>query len=937
MVTLTDRLEPRIDESLLGEDRNTVSLFAGANETVSVQLVIDAGPAGLEYVRVSSSDLQTPSDSTIGSNRLRFFRMLPVEVKDFPAWYLRLVPDTPQPAKFYDALVPVDSSEGGQPYDIAPDGRLAVWVDLSVPRTAEPGLYKGTIRVASLGQADQIIPIEVQVYDFVLPDSRPIAAIGGFDHRTLYRYFVRDNQGRPYEPVLLRTSNPLVAEGLPLIDQIMQAGHGHRLDLFDRAVRPKITRELDGTLALDWSHYDRIVTPYLDGSAFEDRIGSPAWPIPIRNDWPVPANYGGVESEVYAETLQTVTRLAGRHFRSLDAGSRMFAWPYRGAVSQRGYVLFDRLAEIIRKGDDGIAILCPLPVVPPRLTGWNRPDGFDDFVDILAPPANWLDPTGASDRRDPARPLRGVWLSPGNPPYLPGLSVLASPADVRAIPWFAMKYGCTGLFLPEVLHWGPDVFTSPADAETRLFYPGGPAGLRGVLPSARLKRLRRGLQDISYIWILQQRQRAGLARAIMHSMVRYAGLDAAGDHYLDPRINGWEQDPTLWIRARRMLAEEVQAAIHSPGPVSEADRIAERVRWHQFNERTHTLRVEQIRSSLRPMKQDGNSEDTPHLMEATIDVELYNEYDKEVSFQVQFEQLPPGWQAEETVVRVENLPAFQRHTVTLRCRGEMIPASRSGTMPLAIRLSSDAREDTVLRADVPFVLAGTFRTPPEIDGDLDDWPAHLNITAGDFRLLGLRGQLGQEPQRQSRVMVMQDDTYLYLAFRCEEPTPEAMTVRNSNAVHYEQLLACGEDLVEIVLDPGARARSPEDLYHLLIKPNGIVVEELGIRSSPPLGKARPVALGSTVAARRGTEAWTVELRIPFSAFGADGRENVWGANFTRFATVGQEASSWSGAARYFYDPRSLGTLLLETPTNEPDNRLPVRPRGLYSQPMFPED
>ena len=37
-----------------------------------------------------------------------------------------------------------------------------------------------------------------------------------------------------------------------------------------------------------------------------------------------------------------------------------------------------------------------------------------------------------------------------------------------------------------------------------VFYPGALAGIQGVLPSVRLKRLRRGLQDIAYLWLLQQ-------------------------------------------------------------------------------------------------------------------------------------------------------------------------------------------------------------------------------------------------------------------------------------------------------------------------------------------------------------------------------------------------------------------------------------------------
>ena len=40
-------------------------------------------------------------------------------------------------------------------------------------------------------------------------------------------------------------------------------------------------------------------------------------------------------------------------------------------------------------------------------------------------------------------------------------------------------------------------------------------------------------------------------------MTRYAGLAAAGDNYLDPRLDGWVQNPQTWRMARRLLAEEI--------------------------------------------------------------------------------------------------------------------------------------------------------------------------------------------------------------------------------------------------------------------------------------------------------------------------------------------------------------------------------------------
>ena len=230
---------------------------------------------------------------------------------------------------------------------------------------------------------------------------------------------------------------------------------------------------------------------------------------------------------------------------------------------------------------------------------------------------------------------------------------------------------------------------------------------------------------------------------------------------------------------------------------------------------------------------------------------------------------------------------------------------------IRIRLKSDVEEDRETVASVPFLIVGRTASPPKVDGKLDDWPMRVGNTARDFRLIGRRGRKGSGlAQRQSQFFLLCDEANLYIAARCGEPNPSGMVTRPNNIVHYEQLMACGEDLVEILLDPGGKAAGPEGLYHLVVKPNGVLVTERGVRTDPPLGKTVHWSPAATVAIGRQNGAWTVEMSVPLAAFGEDGKAAFWRANFTRYATQGAEASSWSGAPRYFYDPRNLGTIFM---------------------------
>ena len=500
----------------------------------------------------------------------------------------------------------------------------------------------------------------------------------------------------------------------------------------------------------------------------------------------------------------------------------------------------------------------------------------------------------------------GVWLSPGKPPYLGGLGVIATPADVRSIPWFAMKYGCTGLFLPEVLHWSGDIFQTTAGAETRLFYPGKFAGLEGVLPSVRLKRLRRGLQDIAYLWLLQQRDRRAVAATVMNAMTRYAGLDAAGDNYLDPRLNGWVQDGDTWEIARRLLAEEVVSAVH-PSAAYEHRLTVHRLAWKQFNAQTHIVRVEQIRSRITAADLKGGQ----RRLRATVLLDLFNEHGRRMHCQVKIDELPPGWKDMSGPVEVSPFLPASRRVVTLIAEGGTAPVGPNAKLSLPVSITAGSATQKRLTVHVPFLLAGHANSPPKIDGKLEDWPGRFGNCAGDFKLIGRRGQKGTGlAKRQTLAFVLYDDKNLYIGFRCREPTPDKIHARTNNLIHYEQLMACGEDLVEILLDPGADAKGPSDLYHIVVKPNGVLVAERGVRTRPPLGLWRPWPVGATVAVGRSKDHWIVELAIPRRAFGAEASRTVWGVNFTRFATCGSEASSWSEAPRYFYDPKNLGTMFL---------------------------
>ena len=917
MVSLTERMAVYNDASVFNAGTQTINLFGAANETVSFQLVIEAGSEGVDGLRISWTDL-IDGDREISANNIKVFAMKTVSVKKYPSWYIRLAEEKPSPANYYDVLVPINVDGSAQSFKLGPNQQMALWVDLYAPRTTLGGVYGGRLDVRAGGEDIWTAKLAMKVHKFVLPDERPFPAVGGFGYDDLFAEMISNDDGTGLAATLLDRKRPRIREGLMLMRKLMQLSHEHRLDLFVRYIHPLLKRDQNGQIQLDWSSYDAVVIPYISGSAFSDGVGCPVWPLPLGPHWPKPQSYGGVTSHAYISTTAKIAARSRGHFESLKVAEKLFAWPYRDGVHQGAYDQHIELARVIRLADPAIPILSLLPQNPPALTGWSVGSDFTSMADMFAPPGEWFDPSAKIPTKSISQqhPLAGQWLAPGRPPAMGGLGLIASPADIRSLAWFAMKYRCKGLMLPEVLNWSASDEDESANVKTKLFYPGSVAGVDGVLPSVRLKRLRRGLQDAAYLRILQLRGKGKIATAMINTMANYGGAAAAGDNYLDIRLNGWPQDPNAWTLARKILAAETEQAVLRK-TLSGRNMLAQRLLWRELGEKALAVRVGQIRSRVEASP--GEPTDNPKRLTAKIFVELHNEFAAESQAVIEINALPAGWKAAAKELRVKLAPGEQK-TAELKITG---PASRSlaaAKLPLGLTIDPTPGRDRRISSPVPLLRAGWAPQRIVVDGRLGDWPIRPGNTARNFKLLGRLGRVGSGlASKQTSVYVTYDWENIYFAFRCFEPNFASMHFTNTNIVNYEQLLASGEDLIEIIIDPGRTTSTPQDLYHIVVKPAGAVITERGVSSQPPLGPVGHWAPAVQAAVSVHPGVWVVELAIPLNSFDNVPPQGFWGVNFTRFTPANAEASSWAGTRRYYYNPADLGSMYFAPPKRTSGN------------------
>jgi hypothetical protein len=528
-------------------DGRSVDLAGARGETVAFQVLVRAGREALRGVDVSLAGLE-------GAGRITLFR----------EWYLPVtVPSTSPggsagPGEYPDARVRADTPGWGLPVDVPMGLTQGIWIDVAIPREVAGGRYRGTLTVRADGRELARWPVSLMVYEFALPVERHLAWRAGYSG---------------WEEVPQRLG---VAEGSEEWlrmerDLYRLLWEEHRLvpTTHYQDVAPPVAGSPEAPV-IDWTLYDRRFGPYLAGSAFADGRPLPIFSLPVNlhRGWPVRLRDDPSAAELVR--IEAVARLVARHWD--EKGWRLgdaFAYvadepgPERmGAVA--------RACDAIRRGD-------------PRIR-----TSVAFYEAFGAEPMRWVEDLAgrvssweiAADRFDgeARRALQGrgdaVGVYQGGEPYVGGEALDDDGLALVTWPWIAWRHGLDHLFLYNVTEWdyarversevpwkgrkreiweNPLNQSWPTNSQGVLVYPGTFVGVRGVVPSIRLKQVRRGLQDYEYLHMVERAGRRGVAEAVASRIVPISLDDSGPRGRIGPR-GAWERDPRTWDAARRELA-----------------------------------------------------------------------------------------------------------------------------------------------------------------------------------------------------------------------------------------------------------------------------------------------------------------------------------------------------------------------------------------------
>lgn len=902
--------EPENEVFSAGERR--IRLAGAVNEVVAFQVVVRSSqPASI--TQVALDDLRA-GGQVIPADRSAMFRQARVLVTDYPAWFLRLTPYLREPRRYPDVLVPLAAPRGGLPIELRPNEAEAVWVEIRIPPGTPAGRYASRLKVwEQTGAA--VLDVVLEVWPFALPLTRHLAVVAGLDAAGLLNHHLEVG-GKPYEPGQLSFDDPLYPKATAVLDAAVKLLHDHRCAPVLSDVQPRRQAGPAGSLELDWGDYDRLASALIDGSAFEDRSTAAAWPMPIGDRRPPPEVYGGWGSASYERMLVQYLRQCADHFARHGWLDHHFVWiPVDGTTPAQRYAQFERLGRLIRSADARLKAVCTLP--PQAMSAWGeREDGFRDvsaLVGIWAPSAGAADPAELARQRAAGR---RTWLKPDRPPFAGSLAICAPPDHARSLAWQAYRLGCDGLLLEAANAW-PAAGTADASGENCLIWPGRPFGLAGPVPSIRLKRLMRGIQDFEYLWLLERNNRPAIARRIAGDMVPFGGLTSCGDHFLDGRAGSWVSDPGCWSLARRLMAAEIASAMETPDtrPASdeaaEVERFERQIEWARFTDAARRVRIaiEGVR-----VKDVPNVAGRPATLEATVTV--LNATPPAVSGRLALAGAPADWLLRDAGEPIADLGPYHGLRRVLRIEAGGLLPNVEGVLPIRVSCERGGSTPDVGDGRIALLTSQKLLNPLKVDGKLEDWPLGAGNVAGDFVLVGASDVPKQgrpspdRPSQQTTAFVACDDEFLYVAFFCKDDHLAERQIARDNFVHYDELWPTGDDLVEVVLDPSAGAAGPGDLLHIVVKSNGAVVCERGV---PALARVAPCAdwpakVIAAVDDRSHADRWTTEIRIPRAALGK--HPEVFGINFGRYLPRLGEYSSWSAARRYLYSPASLGNIRL---------------------------
>jgi hypothetical protein len=463
------------------------------NDTASYQLRV---PGPLVGAEVEASPLNGPLGATIPASAITVYREDYYDV-------IRRSDAEGATGLWPDALIPQRDPLYGEPrdafpVDVAAEGQLAIWVDVSASAAQLPGEYRGWVRVSGAGGTVAEVPVTATVEPFTIPSTTTLKSA----------FFVNSD-------MICAAFGGCAGEQRAAYDALFaEAALNNRLTLANAYGRD----------APDEPGFARYFAPLLDGTA--PHVNLPGARLTSVDVWgPTCGDCLGpwkraAEADDFAERFflyacDEPVEAAEWAECEANAARAERSWPEVRALVTAAYEPAAEWVDIYAPIVNELFPATGLDLLFPQTASWYPP-----WVDGAAGREFWSYTSCRSYSCSGVEgPEYGGW---------PGYAIDEPPFEASAMSWLAFLYGFTGELYystTEALTTATtSQYSSGGNGDGNLFYAGTPEGGNGSIAiggkrpipieSIRLKRIRDGREDYEYLHLAEERGLGAAGRSI---------------------------------------------------------------------------------------------------------------------------------------------------------------------------------------------------------------------------------------------------------------------------------------------------------------------------------------------------------------------------------------------------------------------------------------
>ena len=501
------RPDDRVENSNLvwSKEEKTIRVSGAGNEHVPFQVIITTPiPAGRRPKAaggffVEASDLRSKEGKAISKDHIALF------LEHYIMLYAK---SSPVGATGYwpDALAPLK-----KPFTM--DAQYAVvanrpiWVNVSVPSQTPAGIYTGNIRVTQHGKLLETIKIELEVYNFSLPDESHLITYMNISKGWLAGFYNKSSND-------------------PEVEKLTQTYYdflySNRMEpWFNYPLEPEVSAK-SGKIELK---FDDARYGYYMNKLKTKRVLLETYPSDLRRAMEGSEKF----SKQFNEKVKSYLTQVESYFEKNGWKDRLvFNSPIDEPNTKEDFEETREWARIVHEATDGVPFLSTKTPLPNKdYPEWGTLRGHVDNFSIHGNAMNNPELKKAI-LEEQAKGGEMTWYISCDQVYpQPNYFIDAPALDLVMVPWITARYNMDGILYWALNFWSqtPDPWLDAVtfisgfvcsdggvlNGEGSLLYPGdrterytGQPDVNGPVSSIRFELLREGLEDYEYLWMLEE-------------------------------------------------------------------------------------------------------------------------------------------------------------------------------------------------------------------------------------------------------------------------------------------------------------------------------------------------------------------------------------------------------------------------------------------------